>query len=86
MTKAKILIIPVTIFLLLAQCTSRKKSHRKSTTTSQNKIPSSIKNKIAEKTLEGAQTKKPVEKSPIILNDKNAIPFFFNYQKENPEN
>ena len=33
-----------------------------------------------------AQIKKNVEKSPIILDDKNAIPFLFNYQKENPEN
>ena len=86
MTKAKILIIPLTIFLLNAQCTSRKQKHRKSTSTSQNKIPSSIKKKMAEKTLEEVQIKKPVEKSPIILNHKNVIPFFFNYQKENPEN
>ena len=69
-----------------AQCTSRKQKHRKSTSTSQNKIPSSIKKKMAEKTLEEVQIKKPVEKSPIILNHKNVIPFFFNYQKENPEN
>ena len=86
MTKAKILIIPLTILLLLAQCTSRKKSQRKSTTTSQNKIQSSFKNEIAEKTIKKVPIKKPVEKSSVILNDKNAIPFFFNYQKENPEN
>ena len=41
---------------------------------------------MAEKTLEEVQIKKPVEKSPIILNHKNVIPFFFNYQKKNPEN
>ena len=71
---------------MFAQCTSRRQTHRKNTTTSQNKLPSPIKNEITKKTLEGAQIRKPVEKSSIILNGKNAIPFLFNYQKDNPEN
>ncbi len=82
---AKILIIPLTILLLNGRCTSEKKKHQKSTTTTQNKIPSSIINEIEEKTREGAQKNKHVEKLSFVLNDKNAIPFFFNYQKENPE-
>ena len=86
MRKAKILIIPLTILLLNCRCTSKKQKHQKNTTTTQNKIPSSFKNEIAEKTIEKVTKKKPAEKSSIILNDKNAIPFFFNYQKENLEN
>ena len=86
MRKAKILIIPLTILLLNGRCTSKKQKHQKNTTTTQNKIPSSFKNEIAEKTIEKVTKKKPAEKSSIILNDKNAIPFFFNYQKENLEN
>ena len=85
MRKAKILIIPLIILLLNGRCTSKKQKHQKSITTTQNKIPSSIKNEIEEKTSEGAKKNKPVEKLSFVLNDKNAIPFFFNYQKENPE-
>ena len=86
MRKAKILIIPLTILLLNGGCTSKKQKHQKNTTTTQNKIQSSFKNEIAEKTIKKVPIKKPVEKSSVILNDKNAIPFFFNYQKENLEN
>tara|TARA_B100000767_G_scaffold61840_1_gene57684 strand:+ start:883 stop:1623 length:741 start_codon:yes stop_codon:yes gene_type:complete len=86
MRKAKILIIPLTILLLNGRCTSKKQKHQKNTTTTQNKIPGLFENEIAEKTIEKVTKKKPAEKSSIILNDKNAIPFFFNYQKENLEN
>ena len=86
MRKAKILIIPLTILLSNGGCTSKKQKHQKNTSTTQNKIQSSFKNEIAEKSIKKVPIKKPVEKSSFILNDKNAIPFFFNYQKENLEN
>ena len=82
---AKILIIPLTILLLNGRCTSKKQKYQKSTTTTQNKIPSPIISEIEEKTREGVRKNKHVEKLSFVLNDKNAIPFFFNYQKENPE-
>ncbi|MGA0048939.1 MAG: peptidylprolyl isomerase [Flavobacteriaceae bacterium] len=34
---------------------------------------------------EGIDKNSEAEKKPFLLNDKNAIPFFFNYEKENPE-
>ena len=86
MRKAKILIIPLTILLLNGRCTHKKQKFQKNNKTAQNKILSSFENEIVEKALEKVPIKKTVEKTSIILNDKNAIPFFFNYQKENLEN
>ena len=86
MRKANLLIIPLTILILNGQCTSKKQKQQKSIVETQNIIPSSIKSEIAIKIIEGAKNNKVIEKSSIILNDKNAIPFFFNYQKENLEN
>jgi len=86
MRKANLLIIPLTILLLNGQCTSKKHKQQKSIVETQNIIPSSIKSEITTKTSGGAKNNKVIEKSSIILNDKNAIPFFFNYQKENLEN
>jgi cyclophilin family peptidyl-prolyl cis-trans isomerase len=76
MAKTKILIFSLLGLLFLTDCDSEKKEK----TVVQKAVPE-----------EEIKTPKPKEETPpkeefIILNDKNAIPFFFDYQKENLEN
>ena len=76
MAKTKILIFSLLGLLFLTDCGSEKKEK----TVLQKAIPE-----------EEIKISKPKEEIPlkeefVILNDKNAIPFFFEYQKENLEN
>jgi len=76
MAKTKILIFSLLGLLFLTECGSEKKEK----TVLQKAIPE-----------EEIKISKPKEEIPlkeefVILNDKNAIPFFFEYQKENLEN
>lgn len=76
MAKTKILIFSLLGILFLTDCGSEKKEK----TVLQKAIPE-----------EEIKISKPKEEIPlkeefVILNDKNAIPFFFEYQKENLEN
>ena len=76
MSKTKILIISLMGFFILAQCNTEKK-----------KSPS-VK-KVIQQKQPIEQPKEEEEVAPkedfIVLNDENAIPFFFEYQKENLE-
>jgi|TARA_B110000285_G_C15137095_1_gene627794 cyclophilin family peptidyl-prolyl cis-trans isomerase len=76
MTKAKILIISVIVLLFFGECTSKKKIPKNTSAVSQKKI---------EKVPKIKEKKEPRINRSIVLNDNNAIPFFYNYQKENLE-
>ena len=87
MNRTKLLIFSVVSLLLFNQCGSEKG----------NKKALSDKEKNTENTIQSSGTKDtPVEKNKeikkeeikeeaILLNDQNAIPFFFDYQKQNLE-
>ena len=82
MREVKVVILYIFSVLFLCQCDFNRKQNKK--------------NEIIEDTIIKTQKVKPhntrIEKKKekkeksIVLNDKNAIPFFFKYQKENLEN
>lgn len=81
MSFAKLLYLPLIIVFLCNQCAEPKRNNLKNKKTAKKEQiiqPDSAENK-------SKQTAKEVEKKEIVLDDQNAIPFFFNYEKENPE-
>jgi cyclophilin family peptidyl-prolyl cis-trans isomerase len=74
MLKTKILILSLMGLFLLVQCSSKKKESQ------------SIKKVVQqEQHLEQPKVEVNPKEDFLVLNDKNAIPFFFDYQKENLE-
>ena len=87
MTKTKLLIIIFVSNLFLIQCTSKNKKGEsiitKTDTISTPKVKTLIKN--PKYNLEEKEDETNSENNSIILNDNNAIPFFFKYGKINLE-
>jgi len=80
MSLAKLVYLPLIALLIFNQCSEPKKNNStKTAATEQQQIKQPIEKKQSEATQEE-------EKKEILLDDQNAIPFFFNYEKENPEN
>ena len=83
MNNSKLIIFLIFNALVFFQCNLDKSQKKKNTTTKD----SAINNKQEVKSQNSEVLDKELEeKKSIILNDKNAIPFFFQYQKENLEN
>ncbi len=80
MSLAKLVYLPLIALLIFNQCNGPKKNNSTKTAAT---VQQQIKQHIEKKKNEATQEK---EKKEILLNDQNAIPFFFNYEKENPEN
>ena len=80
MSLAKLVYIPLIALLIFNQCNGPKKNNSTKTAAT---VQQQIKKPIEKKKNEATQEK---EKKEILLDDQNAIPFFFNYEKENPEN
>ncbi|MDA9365409.1 peptidylprolyl isomerase [Flavobacteriaceae bacterium] len=76
MSKTKILIFFLIGLFTLTQCTSKKN------------VKKSVNKAIKKEEVKKEQLKEEIIKKEefIVLNDENAIPFFFEYQKENHEN
>ena len=80
MSLAKLVYLPLIALLIFNQCSDPKKNNSTKTPAT---IQQQIKQPIEKKKNEATQEE---EKKEILLDDQNAIPFFFNYEKENPEN
>ena len=79
MLKVKIVILALGILMLNIQCSNSKKKTLK---------PLVKEQKTEEEkndTLKNLKKLQEKEEKTILLNDQNAIPFFFNYQKKNLE-
>lgn len=81
MSHAKLAYLSLTLLFILNQCNEPKKNKSKKKNTTE-QIQPATQDSIEEK----SKIKRENEKKEILLNDQNAIPFFFNYEKENPEN
>lgn len=81
MSHAKLAYLSLTLLFILNQCNEPKKNKSKKKNTTE-QIQPATQDSIEEK----SKIKQETEKKEILLNDQNAIPFFFNYEKENPEN
>ena len=81
MSHAKLAYLSLTLLFILNQCNEPKKNKNKKKNTTE-QIQPATQDSIEEK----SKIKRENEKKEILLNDQNAIPFFFNYEKENPEN
>ena len=81
MSHAKLAYLLLTLLFILNQCNEPKKNKSKKKNTTE-QIQPATQDSIEEK----SKIKQETEKKEILLNDQNAIPFFFNYEKENPEN
>tara|TARA_X000001036_G_scaffold241619_1_gene225409 strand:+ start:2378 stop:3106 length:729 start_codon:yes stop_codon:yes gene_type:complete len=82
MREVKVVILYIFSVLFLCQCDFNKKQNKK------NEIieDTIIKIKKIKPHNPKIEKKKEKKEKSIVLNDKNAIPFFFKYQKENLEN
>ena len=82
MREVKVVILYIFSVLLLCQCDFNRKQNKK------NEIieDTIIKTKEVKPHHPKIEKKKKKKEKSIVLNDKNAIPFFFKYQKENFEN
>jgi peptidyl-prolyl cis-trans isomerase A (cyclophilin A) len=87
MIRTKLLIFSVVTLLLFNQCngeTRKKTSNSKKEKTSSNSTPSSVsKDTVVDKN-KGLK-KEDLKEEEVVLDDQNAIPFFFEYEKQNPE-
>ena len=81
MSHAKLAYLSLALLFILNQCNEPKKNKSKKKNTTE-QIQPATQDSIEEK----SKIKQETEKKEILLNDQNAIPFFFNYEKENPEN
>lgn len=78
MSTTKLVILTLGLLIVFNQCTdSKKRTSKTEVNTKQVEI------KKASSKKEDTEVKE--EKPSIVLNDQNAIPFFFEYQKENSE-
>ena len=82
MREVKVVILYIFSVLFLCQCDFNRKQNKK------NEIieDTIIKTKKVKPHNPKIEIKKEKKEKSIVLNDKNAIPFFFKYQKENLEN
>ena len=82
MREVKVVILYIFSVLFLCQCDFNRKQNKK------NEIieDTIIKTKKIKPHNPKIEIKKEKKEKSIVLNDKNAIPFFFKYQKENLEN
>ena len=82
MREVKVVILYIFSVLFLCQCDFNRKQNKK------NEIieDTIIKTKKIKPHNPKIEKKKEKKEKNIVLNDKNAIPFFFKYQKENLEN
>ena len=79
MIKTKLLIFILTALTTLSQCKTQKKRN----TDREKKTNSQV---ISEKLASKLEEHNNQRKNIAVLNDNNAIPFFFKYEKENSEN
>ena len=87
MRKTKILIYIFTLQLSITNCNTYN-NDKTSSTTNREKMQNVMKENISEKKdiIEKIRNVDSIDQEKKIkLDDKNAIPFFFNYGKENPE-
>ena len=79
MLKVKIVILALGILMLNIQCSNSKKKTLKPLVKEQKN------EEVKNDTLKNLKKLQEKEEKTILLNDQNAIPFFFNYQKKNLE-
>ena len=79
MLKVKIVILALGILMLNIQCSNSKKRTLKPLVKEQKN------EEVKNDTLKNLKEPQEKEEKTILLNDQNAIPFFFNYQKKNLE-
>ena len=79
MLKVKLIILALGILMLNIQCSNSKKKTLKPLVKEQKN------EEVKNDTLKNLKEPQEKEEKTILLNDQNAIPFFFNYQKKNLE-
>lgn len=87
MRKTKLLIYIFTFQLSITNCNTYN-NDKSSSVMNRKKIQKDLRENISEKKIFIKETRKAdsiVQEKKIKLDDKNAIPFFFNYEKENLE-
>ena len=83
MVHTKLIIFSVDSLFLFSQCSTKKQKKGINSSTEKTTIIQS-KDSISKKS-NPSQNKEVEKEKPFVLDDQNAIPFFFEYQKQNPE-
>ena len=83
MVHKKLIIFSVVSLILFSQCSTKKQKKGINSSTEKTTIIQS-KDSISKKS-NPSQNKEVEKEKPFVLDDQNAIPFFFEYQKQNPE-
>jgi cyclophilin family peptidyl-prolyl cis-trans isomerase len=83
MVHTKLIIFSVVSLFLFSQCSTKKQKKGINSSTEKTTIIQS-KDSISKKS-NPSQNKEVEKEKPFVLDDQNAIPFFFEYQKQNPE-
>jgi peptidyl-prolyl cis-trans isomerase A (cyclophilin A) len=83
MVHTKLIIFSVVSLILFSQCSIKKQKKGINSSTEKTTIIQS-KDSISKKS-NPSQNKEVEKEKPFVLDDQNAIPFFFEYQKQNPE-
>lgn len=83
MVHTKLIIFSVVSLILFSQCSTKKQKKGINSSTEKTTIIQS-KDSISKKS-NPSQNKEVEKEKPFVLDDQNAIPFFFEYQKQNPE-
>jgi len=83
MVHTKLIIFSVVSLFLFSQCSTKKQKKGINSSTEKTTIIQS-KDSISKKS-NPSQNKEVEKEKAFVLDDQNAIPFFFEYQKQNPE-
>lgn len=83
MVHTKLIIFSVVSLILFSQCSTKKQKKGINSSIEKTTIIQS-KDSISKKS-NPSQNKEVEKEKPFVLDDQNAIPFFFEYQKQNPE-
>lgn len=83
MVHTKLIIFSVVSLILFSQCSTKKQKKGINSSTEKTTIIQS-KDSISKKS-NPSQNKEVEKEKPFVLDDQNAIPFFFEYQKQNSE-
>lgn len=85
MTQTNLLLFCLLSSLVFAQCSNSTKKQKQTSKKEVIKIEKKEQSSAKEADLDSLSTENNTKEKSIVLNDQNAIPFFFNYQKEHPE-
>jgi len=85
MTKTNLLLFCLLASFVFTHCSNTTKKQKEPSKKSLTEIENKEQEEIKEKQKDSLKDEEKTKEKSIVLNDQNAIPFFFNYQKEHQE-